>query len=192
MTTKLDCLTEDEPIVNQNWVCISIVTPETLQNCDVRGVKVRGVYATEEQAKKRCEQLRAVDPYHNIYIAPVGKWLPWCDDPEKAEDFNYAETQLNDLMVNYRKNQMNAKVFHEQRKQEMIDKSLKEMEEQKGKNEEMDIIQTDDLQEELDEINAKMDELNNVDTNDEVKNVDTNDELENAQDVYEKMMNDEK
>ena len=41
----------------------------------VRGLKVRGVYATQEEAEFRCKMLREVDPYHNVYVGPVGMWM---------------------------------------------------------------------------------------------------------------------
>ena len=82
---KITYLTNDDKIRNQEWVCLSFITPELVENCKVRGVKVRGVYSTEDEAKNRCKELQQIDPDFNIYIAPVGCWLPWSDDPEKAE-----------------------------------------------------------------------------------------------------------
>ena len=98
MSKKIDYLTTDPEIPGQRWVCLSFLTPELVKmekNCNVRSVKVRGVYSSEEEAKDRCEKLQKIDGLHNVYIAPVGKWLPWCDDPEKATDFEYAESELN-------------------------------------------------------------------------------------------------
>ena len=34
-----------------------------------------------------------MDPYHNIYVGNVGKWLPFEDNPEKAKDNNYMITR---------------------------------------------------------------------------------------------------
>ena len=68
---------------------------------DVRSVKVRGVYSTEDEARNRCEEIRQFDEDFNVYIAPVGKWLAWCDDPDKAQDFNYANDKLNDMIIRY-------------------------------------------------------------------------------------------
>ena len=133
------------------------------KNCNVRSVKVRGVYSSEEEAKDRCEKLQKIDGLHNVYIAPVGKWLPWCDDPEKATDFEYAESELNKLMKAYQKNQENAKLMHEERKNEMIKKNNEEVEKQK--------------------------ELNAQDNNDDSINVDDiSDELQKAEILYTKML----
>lgn len=131
---KIDYLTIDPEIPDQKWVCLSFLTPELVKNCDVRSVKVRGCYSSEDQAKERCEQLQKIDGLHNVYVAPVGKWLPWCDDPEKATDFEYAETELNKLMKAYQKNQENAKLMHEQRKTTMVNKNIEEMEKRKEEN----------------------------------------------------------
>ena len=152
MSKKIDYLTTDPEIPGQRWVCLSFLTPELVKmekNCNVRSVKVRGVYSSEEEAKDRCEKLQKMDGNHNVYIAPVGKWLPWCDDPEKASDFEYAESELNKLMKAYQKNQENAKMMHEERKNEMIKKNNEEAERQKEKNAKEEEINVDAVTDEL-------------------------------------------
>ena len=52
----------------------------------VRGVKIRGVFNTEMEAKVRAKSLRRVDPSHNIYLGQVGFWLPWDPNPNDIED----------------------------------------------------------------------------------------------------------
>lgn len=157
MSKKIDYLTTDPEIPGQNWACLSFLTPELVKmekDCNVRSVKVRGVYSSEEEAKDRCETLQKIDGDHNVYIAPVGKWLPWCDDPEKATDFEYAESELNKLMKAYQKNQENAKIMHEERKNEMMKKNNEETEALKLNNKESSInlensVNLDDVTDEL-------------------------------------------
>ena len=152
MSKKIDYLTTDPEIPGQRWVCLSFLTPELVKmekNCNVRSVKVRGVYSSEEEAKDRCEKLQKMDGNHNVYIAPVGKWLPWCDDPEKASDFEYAESELNKLMKAYQKNQENAKIMHDESKNEMIKKNNEEAERQKEKNAKEEEINVDAVTDEL-------------------------------------------
>jgi len=191
MGKKIDYLTTDEEIPGQRWVCLSFLTPELIKNCNIRSIKVRGCYASEEEAKNRCEQLQRVDGLHNVYIAPVGKWLPWCDDPEKANDFEYAETELNKLMKAYRKNQEDAKVLHAQRKNEMINKSIKEVDIMEDKKKEITeklkkVVENEDLN--LEKEKEKLDNLkNNLDN--EKKDLDNiTDELEKAEKLYQEML----
>lgn len=96
-----------------------------------RSLKIRGVYATMEEAQKRCEKIREYDRYFHVFVGEVGKWLPWEDDPEKAKDAVYAEKQLNALMKSYHEEQERCKVYHEQRKNDMIAAALKENERKK-------------------------------------------------------------
>ena len=70
----------------------------------VRGLKVRGVYDTMDEAKKRCDVLKKIDPNFNIMIGQVGCWCPWSPNPNDIDDQNWSETQLNTLMMNYKKN----------------------------------------------------------------------------------------
>lgn len=120
---KIDYLTEDDPIPRQNWVCLSFISPEGLLNCDIRGIKVRGVYATEEEATARAKYLQEVDPDFNIHVGEVGKWLPWDPDPNSQGDQVYREAKLNELAGAEKKHRdMKAKMA-EERKRELMEKA---------------------------------------------------------------------
>ena len=64
----------------------------------VRSVKIRGVYPTQEEAELRCKMLREVDPSHDVYVGPVGMWMPWEPDAYKTGRVEYLENELNQLM----------------------------------------------------------------------------------------------
>lgn len=136
-----DYLYEDPVIPNQKFVCISVLTPKNFKQEEGKPItmstmKVRGSYDTYEEAKKRADFLRNVDPNINVYVGEVGKWLPFDDDPEHAKDHDYQNKRLNEMMKGYTENQEKAKEFHEQRKNEMIVKTLKENEEKDKRNKE--------------------------------------------------------
>jgi hypothetical protein len=85
---------------------------------NTRGVKIRGVYSTQEEAELRCKLLREVDPNHDVYVGPVGMWMPWEPDAYKTGRVEYLEEQLNELMSEKNKNEVQAK--------QQFDKRLKE------------------------------------------------------------------
>jgi hypothetical protein len=127
MPKKIDYLTEDTEIPNQKYVVLSILSPgfnKSLDKYDIRGIKIRGVYATYEEAMERCKYLQGADPLHNVFIGEVGKWCPFVDDPEKAKDSQYAEAKLQTLMKSYLENQVKAKQLYEARKNEMMMQSM--------------------------------------------------------------------
>lgn len=126
MTKKIDYLLEDEPIVNQLFVCISFLSPEGIKNCQIRGLKIRGVYATKEDAGKRADELSKIDPDFHVFVGEVGKWLPWDPDPNDIEDQIYQEKELQDIMKGYKENLDKAKRMQEQRKRDMISNAAKE------------------------------------------------------------------
>lgn len=136
----IDYLTEDPVLSEQQYVCISFLKPSSVdkkkrKDITVCGIKIRGVYATEEEARKRADYLVKTDPYHNIYVGNVGKWLPFEDNPEKAKDSNYMNSELNKLMKAYNQQQDEAKMYHELRKQEETKKATEEATKRKIKNE---------------------------------------------------------
>jgi Family of unknown function (DUF5832) len=71
----------------------------------VRGLKIRGTYGSKEEAVARSKKLQRADPIHNIYVAEVGKWLPWDPEPTQVKEQEYAEEKLNTLMKKYRENE---------------------------------------------------------------------------------------
>jgi len=190
-SNKITYLTSDDEIRNQSFVCLSFITPELIKNCKVRGLKVRGVYSSEADAKRRCEELNKLDPDFNIYIAPVGCWLPWTDDPDKAEDCEYANSELNKLMKAYKENQVKAKMLHENRKQDLIEKNIRESEERKMKSEKVNNADKTDEVNEIDEIDevdetVEVDETDKVDETDEINETITQEEIQRIEETIKK------
>ena len=80
-----------------------------------RGLKIRGVYSTQQEAELRCKLLREVDPNHNVYVGPVGMWMPWEPEAYKTGRVEYLEEELNQLMNEKNKNEADAKQQFEKR-----------------------------------------------------------------------------
>ena len=124
--SKVDYLTEDtlQP-AEQKFVCLSFLSDKE-NKTSLTGVKVRGVFATYEDACAHCKKLREVDPYFHVFVGEVGKWLPYDPNPdsESVKNSEYANEQLNNMMKGYLENQEKAKLFHEQRKTENVKKAV--------------------------------------------------------------------
>ena len=116
---EVDHLDEDTPIANQKWVCMSFLSPESIKNCKIRGLKIRGVYSTKEEADRRAQYLQKVDPDFHVFVGEVGKWLPWDPDPDTQGDSVWAEKELNSMMHEYKKNLERAKEVEAQRKEQL-------------------------------------------------------------------------
>jgi hypothetical protein len=86
----------------------------------LHGLKVRGVYATNEQATARAKALHKKDPYFNVYVADVGEWLPWDPEPDDVQSQEYANDQLNKLMEAYRENAAKKDAFFEEEKRQKL------------------------------------------------------------------------
>jgi hypothetical protein len=91
-----------------------------------RGLKIRGVYPTQEEAELRCKMLREIDPNHDIMVGPVGMWMPWDPEAYKTGRVEYMEEELNQLMHEKQKNEANAKTAFEQRVKETKQKAIEE------------------------------------------------------------------
>ena len=81
------------------------------------------------EAELRCKLLREVDPNHNVYVGPVGMWMPWDPEAYKTGRVEYLEEQLNQLMNEKVRNEEYAKVEFDKRvrqtKEDAIKKNIK-------------------------------------------------------------------
>ena len=116
-TKYIDYLSEDNMITNQQWVCISFLSPEGIKNCSVRGVKIRGSYPTRELANERAKELQETDPDFHVFVGEVGKWLAWDPDVNSVEENVHANEELNKLAHAYKDNlKKKDKLYHQRTK----------------------------------------------------------------------------
>ena len=135
-----------------------------------RGLKVRGVFPTQEEAEMRCKMLRQVDPNHDVYVGPVGIWIPFHPDAYKTGRVEYLENELNQLMHEKNQNEEQAKLQFDNRVKESKLKAISENMEKAKKNgnkltqtinEDGELVGTDEgnsLEKKLG-VNASMDEI---------------------------------
>ena len=129
----------------------------------IRGIKVRGVFDTVEEAKNRCEFLKKIDNKFDIYVSQVGCWCPWSPNPNDLDNQEYSETQLNTLMKQYKQNMEERDEVFDKRKNDIISSTAKK---------------SDDLATNLSEVDPWMAKklTNNVSTTTEETQVATPDE----------------
>ena len=65
----------------------------------VRGLKIRGVFANQDEAEIKSKKLRENDPNHDIFVGPVGIWVPWDPEAYKTGRVEYLEDELNALLA---------------------------------------------------------------------------------------------
>jgi hypothetical protein len=92
----------------------------------VRGLKIRGVFPSQEEAEMKCKKIRDLDPNHDILVGPVGIWLPWDPDAYKTGRIEFMEDELNQLHSEKIKNESKAKEEFERRVKETKKKAIEE------------------------------------------------------------------
>lgn len=92
----------------------------------VRGLKIRGVFQTQEEAEMKCKKLREIDPHHDIYVGPIGMWIPWDPDAYKTGRVEFMEDELNQLHHEKLKNETKAKEEFDKRVLETKRKAIEE------------------------------------------------------------------
>lgn len=92
----------------------------------VQGFKARGNFSTEEEARLRAKLLREEDDSFDIFVGPIGTWLPWDPEPYKTGEVDHMEEELNQLVHEKRKNEEIAKAAFDKRVKETTAKAIEE------------------------------------------------------------------
>ena len=93
---------------------------------NTRGIKVRGVFGSQEEAELRCKMLRQEDPNHDVYVGPVGMWMPFHPEAYKTGRVEYLEKELNELMAKKKENDEVSKDQFKKRVQDAKKKAIQE------------------------------------------------------------------
>ena len=110
---------------NEELLCEQFKKDHTFQT-STRGIKIRGSYPSQEEAELRCKLLREMDPNHDVYVGPVGMWMPWEPEAYKTGRVEYLEDELNKLMHEKKKNEDSAKEQFEKRVKETRVNAIKD------------------------------------------------------------------
>lgn len=109
-------------VPGQLFACLSIVGPDCPQKNEKFGIKIRGCFATRDEAANHAKRLQKEDATFDIYVVDMYKWLLIPPDREKIDDVHYNNEKLEELMTNYRENQSQATRMFEERKREMMER----------------------------------------------------------------------
>ena len=130
----------------------------------VRGVKIRGVYDTKREADVRASVLQRQDPLFDVFVGQIGYWCPWDPNPQKIDDIEYMNNDLNKLVKEYKSNEAKKDMFYQEQKTQRQKDAISaedRLKHQEGINETMAIK---DEMKEQEKLNTSMGNLNTVNT----------------------------
>jgi hypothetical protein len=100
------------------------------KKCDfkttVRGLKVRGVFDTRQEADNKAKELQRQDRSFHVFVGQVGFWLPWDPCADKIADEEYLESDLNTMMRKYKENEVSRDIFYEEEKRDKMKKAMED------------------------------------------------------------------
>lgn len=84
------------------WALVSVVTPEEARapgtdRGDLFAFKIRGAFATIEEANEHARRLIALDPTFSIYVMKMYNWCPY-PPPPGSVPLHYQEEELDKLI----------------------------------------------------------------------------------------------
>lgn len=107
-------------VPGQNFALISLVGPDCPQKNEKFGLKIRGCFATKEEAASHAKRLQKDDTLVDIYVVDMYKWLLIPPDNDHIEDTHYQDEKLEEIMSKYKENQRDAARMFEKRKKDMM------------------------------------------------------------------------
>jgi hypothetical protein len=111
-------------VPGQLFSCVSFVGPDLPQRNEQLGMKIRGCFATRDEAAAHAKRLQKDDALVDIYVVDMYKWLLIPPKRDEIADVHYQNDKLEEIMANYRKNQQEAASMFEKRKRDMIAKPI--------------------------------------------------------------------
>ena len=108
-------------VPGQLFACLSVVGPEAPQKNDKFGIKIRGAFASRDEAAAHAKRLQKEDSTFDIYVVDMYKWLLIPPDPLKIEDVHYQNEKLEEIMSGYKDNQAEAARMFNERKRDMAE-----------------------------------------------------------------------
>lgn len=112
-------------IPGQSFALVSFVGPSCPQKNERLGMKIRGVFATKEDASAHVKRIqRSGDNIVDIYLLDLYQWAVIPPDPKDIEDHEFQEKFLQDMMSGYAESQRAAKSQFEERKKLVMTEGL--------------------------------------------------------------------
>jgi hypothetical protein len=108
-------------VPGQLYACLSVVGPEAPQKNDKFGIKIRGAFASRDEAASHAKRLQKEDSTFDIYVVDMYKWLLIPPDASKIDDVHYQNEKLEEIMSGYRENQAEATRLFNERKKDMME-----------------------------------------------------------------------
>ena len=136
---------------------------------NIRGLKMRGVYNTKEEATNRAKKLQSIDSDFHVFVGQVGYWLPWDPCADKIEEEQYINSQLNEMMEKYKENTINKDIFYEEQKRKKVKAAREEALRKKKENKDVEENIPDDKEKNKDvEENTPDDKEKNKDVEENI------------------------
>lgn len=102
------------------FVLLSFVSPESNQKLEKFGLKVRGAFATREEAEAHVERLMRIDPNFDVFVADCYRWLLCPPKPEDVSNEVFIDKYLNTLIQTHKQEQIRAREAFEEHKRELM------------------------------------------------------------------------
>jgi len=103
-------------IPSQRFALISVISPQSNQTYTSCALKIRGVFQTEDEARRHANKLAQIDQTFDVYLVDMYKWLPIPPDNDKISDQVYQDKMLNDIVQGHKEQQHLVKQHFEERR----------------------------------------------------------------------------
>lgn len=76
-------------VQNQNFLVFSYASPQASQKCNISAIKIRGAFATQDEAFKHAEFIQTQDKNFDVWVMDMWKWCPFPPDEQTNTTMHY-------------------------------------------------------------------------------------------------------
>ena len=154
-------------IPGQNYALISVVSPTSNQKHKECALKIKGVFDTVENAQNWAKKLQQVDGTFDIFLVKLYEWGPIPPNLDMIENQQYQEEVLNEIIQGHKDEQIRAKQFFNEHKDNLMN--------QKGEN--VELIEESPEEKELDNLTKKVENAELIEESPEEKELVSEDNI---------------
>jgi hypothetical protein len=113
-------------VPGQRYALVSFVGPDNAlrQKNEQLGMKIRGCFATMDEARDHAKELMEQDSLVDIFVVEMYQWALIPPDQASMQSVEYKDKLLDELMKGHVRNQKQARALFEQRKQAILAEGL--------------------------------------------------------------------
>ena len=129
-------LDSETSLPNNEFACVSFISPIEGSTRSAYGLKVHGVFSTVEKCNELIKSLENIEKKLPIHIVSTGQWLKWDPSASELPNQTFSDPTLNAIMQGRNEQAEHVQNYKQEREEELMRQKIEEEEEEEEDEEE--------------------------------------------------------